>query len=279
MQESSTTLPAKSNEICSLPMVRRVAAMLDLDGTSFSDGDVLPRGWHFFMLAGETRKSAIRQDGFPGFGVQIPDLGLPRLLLGSRTVSYHGNILIGSKVERTSFVKNISEKTGSSGPMAIVTIQHELRFINASDPAIVETQTYILLSGKSIQTKLEKTPAVPILTKYQKQIVPDETLLFQYSALGFNSHKIHLDRDYAKNVEGLPDLVVNGGLATLLLTEFIRIDLGFKITDIKVKHIAPLFCGHTMTLAAEPGETNWQLKIFDNNNTVAVEMDANIKII
>jgi 3-methylfumaryl-CoA hydratase len=229
------------------------------------------------MLAGETRKSLLRQDGFPGFGVPIPDLGLPRLLLGGRTVSYNGNIVIGSQVVRTSLIKNITEKTSSSGPMAIVTIQHELRSVSESSPAIIETQTYILLSAKSAQTKIEKIPAVPILTKYQKHIVPDETLLFQYSALGFNSHKIHLDRDYAKNMEGLPDLVVNGGLATLLLTEFIRNDLGFEVTDIKVKHTAPLFCGHTMTLAAEPGETNWQLKVLDNNNTVAVEMEANIK--
>jgi 3-methylfumaryl-CoA hydratase len=279
MQNSIINHPTKSNEICSLAMVRRVAAMLDLDTHTFSNGDLLPRGWHFFLLAGETRKSSLRKDGFPGFGIPIPDLGLPRLLLGSRTVSYQGDIVIGSEVERTSFVKSISEKTSSSGPMAIVNIQHELRSVGKSDPAIVETQTYILLSDKKVQTKSEKTPAVPIITKYQKQIAPDETLLFQYSALGFNSHKIHLDKDYSRNVEGLPDLVVNGGLTTLLLTEFIRIELGIEVTDIKVKHIAPLFCGHTMTLAAERGETNWQLKVFDNNNAVAVEMDATIKMI
>jgi 3-methylfumaryl-CoA hydratase len=279
MQDPIINHPVKSNEICSLAMVRRVAAMLDLDGSSLSNGDVLPRGWHFFMLSGETRKSSLRQDGFPGFGVPIADLGLPRLLLGGRTVSYNSDIVIGSVIERTSFVKNIAEKTGSSGPMAIIIIQHELRSVSASSPAIIETQTYILLSGKSVQTNIEKTAVIPVLTKYQKKVVPDETLLFQYSALGFNSHKIHLDRDYAKNVEGLPDLVVNGGLATLLLTEFIRIDLGIELTDIKVKHIAPLFCGNTMTLTADRGETNWQLKILDNNNNVAVEMEANIKMI
>jgi 3-methylfumaryl-CoA hydratase len=260
-------------------MVRRVAAMLDLDTQSFSNGDVLPRGWHFFMLAGETRKSSLRSDGFPGLGVPIPDLGLPRLLLGGRTVSYQGNIEIGSVVERTSFVKSITEKTSSSGPMAIVTIQHELRPVSAAAPAIIETQTYILLSGKSVQPKVEKTTPISILTKYQKQVVPDETILFQYSALGFNSHKIHLDKDYARNIEGLPDLVVNGGLTTLLLTEFMRKDLGLEIKDIKVKHIAPLFCGQTMTIIAEPGETNWKLKVYDNNNVVAVEADAYIKTI
>jgi 3-methylfumaryl-CoA hydratase len=283
MAESVEASPTKSNEICSLAMVRRVAAMLDLDTYTFSNGDVLPRGWHFFMLSGETRKSALRSDGFPGLGVPIPDLGLPRLLLGGRTVSYRGNILIGSDVERTSFVKNIAEKTTHSGRMAIVTLQHELRPISAANPAIVETQTYILLSGKSIISKTSSEvssgnfQSFPNFSK-QKQITPDETLLFQYSALGFNSHKIHLDRDYARNIEGLPDLVVNGGLATLLLTEFMRTDLGLDITEIKVKHIAPLFCNRKMTLYTEGGETKRQLKIFDDNNALAVEMEAKFSL-
>jgi 3-methylfumaryl-CoA hydratase len=75
----------------------------------------------------------------------------------------------------------------------------------------------------------------------------------------------------------LPGLVVNGGLATLLLTEFMRTDLGMELTEIKVKHIAPLFCSQAMTITAESEETNCKLKIFDNNNVLAVEADANIK--
>jgi 3-methylfumaryl-CoA hydratase len=98
--------------------------------------------------------------------------------------------------------------------------------------------------------------------------------LFQYSALGFNSHKIHLDRNYAQNVEGLPDLVVNGGLATLLLTEFMRTDLGLAIAEIKVKHVAPLYSGRKMTLYTEGSPINGQFKIFDENNAIAVEMEA-----
>lgn len=239
-------------ETCSVSMVRRVAAMLDLDTRAFTKGALLPRGWHFFMLAGETRKSLLRQDGFPGLGVPIPELGLPRLLLGGRTVTYQGNIVIGSEVERTSFVKSITEKTSSSGPMAIVSIQHEVRDA-AAVPAIIETQTYILLSGKNTQSKSTQSSTSEIPgRKYEmeKLVVPDETLLFQYSALGFNSHKIHLDKEYARNEEGLPDLVVNGGLTTLLLTEFLRTDLGLEINDIKVKHIAPLYCGQKMTISA-----------------------------
>lgn len=277
MQEYILASKTQTNEQCSPTMVRRVAAMLDLDTRSFSEGAILPKGWHFFMLAGETPKSELRQDGFPGLGVPIPDLGLPRLLLGGRTASYNGDIVIGSVVEKTSFIKSIVEKTTNSGPMAIVTIQHELRPVTASVPAIIETQTYILLSAGTASKNSEKTLSQPIESKLQKQITPDETILFQYSALGFNSHKIHLDRDYAQNVEGLPDLVVNGGLTTLLLTEFVRTNLELEITDIKVKHIAPLYCNRPMTLTAEKSEISWKLHVYDDNNDLAVEAEINVK--
>jgi 3-methylfumaryl-CoA hydratase len=289
MQESNIEQPKKSIEICSLTMVRRVAAMLDLDTQTFSNGDILPKGWHFFMLAGETRKSELRKDGFPGLGVSMPDLGnLTRLLLGGRTVSYNGDIVIGSEIERTSFIKNIKEKTTPSGRMAIVTIQHELRLVSDSKPAIIETQTYILKPITNLKLGIRnqelETGGVPLTNFVEPNIpnvdgdprkflikTPDETLLFQYSALGFNSHKIHLDRDYARNIEGLPDLVVNGGLATILLTEFIRNDLGLKITEIKLKHIAPLYCNRPLTIAFEKGE----IKIYDDNNEVAITCEFN----
>jgi 3-methylfumaryl-CoA hydratase len=273
----------KSTEICSLSTVRRVAAMLDLDPVLFSIGDVLPPSWHFFMLAGQTRKSALRADGFPGLGVEIPDLGLPRLLLGGRKVTYNADILIGSEIERTSFVKSISEKNGQSGPMAIVTIQHELREISAEKPAIVETQTYVLLEEKPIrndklgirnlETGNKNVAPDLLLIPNSKFLIktPDETLLFQYSALGFNSHKIHLDRDYAKNVEGLPDLVVNGGLATLLLTEYMRTKLNLKIKDLSIKHIAPLYCNRRLSIDFE----NEELRIYNDKNEVAVEVVFN----
>ncbi len=266
-----------SNEFCSLTMVRRVAAMLDIDTHSFLEGDILPRGWHFFMLAGETRRSELRSDGFPGLGVAIPDLGLPRLLLGGRTVSYNGDIIIGSVVEKTSFIKSIAEKTTNSGPMAIVTIQHELRSVSESSPAIIETQTYILLSASKASGNSEKILSQQIEADFQKQIIPDETLIFQYSALGFNTHKIHLDREYAKNTEGLPDLVVNGGLSTLFLTDYLRTNLKLEITDIKIKHIAPLYCNRPLTLTAEKKETGWKLSIYDDNNYIAVEAETNVK--
>ncbi len=331
----------KSKEICTLTMVRRMAAMLDLDHFNFSEGDLLPPSWHFFLLAGQTKKSDLRKDGFPGLGVPMPDLGLPRLLLGGRTVQYMSNILIGAELEKTSFIREIKEKNSDSGKMAIVTIQHELRVITHEKPAIIETQTYILKelgnnqlgNGelgirkheelrdnqlgirkqeelkdsqlgirkqeeltdnqlgirkqeelKDIQLGIRKQEIVPtdnFLIPNSKipnyTFTPDETLLFQYSALGFNSHKIHIDRDYTQNVEGLPDLVVNGGLTTLLLTEYIRTNLNLKIADIKVKHIAPLYCNKPLTITSEKSESGYDLKVLNDKNIIAIEMEAKIQ--
>jgi 3-methylfumaryl-CoA hydratase len=107
-----------------------------------------------------------------------------------------------------------------------------------------------------------------------KTVVPDETLLFQYSALGFNSHKIHIDRAHARNVEGFPDLIVNGGLVTLLLTEFLRNEIGVKPYALRVRHLAPLYCGSPITMVANQVNSKWHLQAFDNRSILSVDMEV-----
>ncbi|MFM2057652.1 MAG: hypothetical protein RLY71_2037 [Pseudomonadota bacterium] len=264
-------------ETCTLAAVRRVAAMLDLEPDDVTSAQVLPRGWHFLLLAADTRRSTLRSDGFPGLGVPMPDLGLPRLMLGSRTVSFRHEIPIGTTVMRSSAVRSIEHKTTLSGPMAVVTLAHELRIAAQPQPALVETQTYLLLAPRTPCASAPNTaPADAVRAAHLKTVVPDETLLFQYSALGFNSHRIHLDRDHARSVEGFPDLVVNGGLCTLLLTEFLRRDLGVTPAALAVRHVAPLYCNRPITLAADPAGNRWLLKAFDDQNRLAVEMKVDV---
>jgi 3-methylfumaryl-CoA hydratase len=265
-------------ETCSPAAVRRVAAMLDLDPANVVEGDPLPRGWQFLLLGADTRRSALRGDGFPGLGVPMPDLGLPRLLLGGRTVSYRRDIPIGTTVRRTSAVQSLSEKSTDVGPMAVVTLVHELSVEKEATPAVVETQTYVLLSARKGPTEDDSAAALEAVSADRTTtVVPDETLLFQYSALGFNSHKIHIDKAHARDVEGFPDLVVNGGLATLLLTEFLRRDLGLVPAAIKVRHAAPLFCGRPITLAADRCGDRWRLTAFDDKNRPAVNMEVEVQ--
>lgn len=263
------------NEVCSEAAARRVAAMLDLDPDGIVEGIPLPRGWQFILMGADTRRSALRADGFPGLGVAMPDLGLPRLLLGERTVSYRQEIPIGSRLLRTSAIESLRRKTSATGPMAIATISHQLQLDGKNEPALVETQTYLLLPARNGPVTEDVTSHFEEITAEKlKTVVPDETLLFQYSALGFNSHKIHIDRSHARRVEGFPDLVMNGGLATLLLTEFLRRDLGVSPTAIKLRHVAPLYCGRPLTLAADRKGANWHLKAYDHKHALAIDMEV-----
>jgi hydroxyacyl-ACP dehydratase HTD2-like protein with hotdog domain len=168
--------------------------MLDQDPDKWSDGDLLPRGWQFVLLGADTKRSGLREDGFPGLGVSLPDLGLPRLMLGGRTVHYYGDIRVGAVLRRESQI--------------------------------------------------------------------------------LNSHKIHLDRNFARETEGFPDLVVNGGLATLLLTEFLRLELKSKFTSLTAKHVAPLFCGRPVSLWGERQNEAWLLRAFDDHGGLAVEIEV-----
>jgi 3-methylfumaryl-CoA hydratase len=280
VSENQSALPVQEwltrTEICSTASARRVAAMLDLDPDTMVAGAPLPRGWQFILMAADTQRSLLRADGFPGLGVVIPDLGLPRLLLGGRTVSYKKDIAIGASVLRRSSIQSLTRRTVASGPMAVAVIQHELHLEGDASPALVEAQTYLLLPArKGSPTTNETGPQADVSGYRISTFVPDETLLFQYSALGFNSHKIHIDRSHARHVEGFPDLVVNGGLVTLLLTEFLRRDLGIVPTSLKVRHITPLFCGRPITMVANQTDAKkWRLQAYDHRSTLAVDMEV-----
>lgn len=275
-------VPVVREEVCSRSMLRRVAAMLDLDPDAMDDQQRLPRGWHFVLMAGDTRRSALRSDGFPGLGVSLPDLGLPRLMLGARTVHWHHDIPVGAPVTRRSAVQSLQRKETARGVMAVVTLAHTLHLADVPEAALVETQTYLLMPARTAGgAPAAEAPAMTGATRgaaHVKTVVPDATLLFQYSALGFNSHRIHLDRTHAQVVEGFPDLVVNGGLATLLLTEFLRCELSLRPVHYAVRHTAPLYCGRPLTLAAtrlgDPGR--WQLQALDEQQRLAVDMEVSV---
>lgn len=260
-------------ETCTLSAVRRVAAMLDQDPDVWREGDVLPRGWQFILLGADTRRSALRRDGFPGLGVPIPDLGLPRLMLGGRTVRFAGDIPVGATLRRESRLQKLSRKETANGPIAIVTLAHDLFLPDMELPILSETQTYLLLGPQPSSQRPAPTVRELPMSARSKTVTPDDTLLFQYSALGFNSHRIHIDRAFARDTEGFPDLVVNGGLATLLLTEFLR-EQGVVPVGLSARHLVPLFCGRPVLLGLDEHEGRTTLRAFDDAGQAAVEIEV-----
>jgi 3-methylfumaryl-CoA hydratase len=268
------TLADGASETFGLAQARRVAAMLDIDPARIALHDPVPRGWHFAMFAGQTPRHDLRSDGFPGLGVPMQQLDRPRLLLGSRKMAFQADLLIGAPLLRQSGITGIVEKTGRNGPLSIVKVDHSLTPLDATKPAVTEQQTYYLASPPPPDTPPAAKPEAPnLLAGTSIVVTPDEVMLFQYSALGFNTHRIHFDRDYARGVEGHPDLVVNGGLATLLATEYLRRDLSLTLTSLYARHLAPLYVRRPLTILLQRVATG-QGTIFlvDGDGIVAAEL-------
>ena len=246
----------------------KIAAMLDIPLTEVQDLNLLPRGWHFPLLGSTTPRHSLREDGFPGFGVPMPDVGLPRILMTGRSVSYKNDIPFNSMIECQSSVSSLEERESNGNRRVFITLTHKLFLLDKHIPCLTEDQFFVMLSNQEKTFPQGRLPSKAYSSKLT--LTPDSTMLFQYSALGFNSHKIHIDRQYAKEVEKLPDLVVNGGLSILLIKQFLRNQLEITPKSFNSNHFLPLYCDRPLTISGQKKNNTWEVSLTDNNGFVAV---------
>jgi 3-methylfumaryl-CoA hydratase len=265
----------RMDDVCALPLVQRVAAMLDLDPARYRNGDALPRGWHVCLFTVPTRQSQLRPDGAAGLGVTLPDVGLPRLMIGGRRIRFKGDISIGSAVRRESRRKAVVPKEGRSGRFVVVTIQHDVFVGSEARAAIEEEQDYVMREAAdapaSSTRKPDKGEGARPAASVHRSLVPDETMLFRYSAITFNTHRIHYDHPYATRNEGYPALVVNGGIASILLLELFKSAAGREPQSVSARNVAPLFCGRTLHLNGVAEGRAWRMWAEDDQSNLALE--------
>jgi 3-methylfumaryl-CoA hydratase len=232
----------------SLALCRRTAALLDLESSDLVAGATLPLGWAAILFPGVARQSEIGEDGHPRRGDFLPPIALPRRRFAGRSVELFTPLRIGERIERRSTIAEVAHKEGRSGPLAFVTIQHEIS--NPTGLAMIERQNvaYLGLPRPDERSTPPRPSADLPRPDWEVSFTPDPVMLFRYSALTFNGHRIHYDRVYATEMEGYPALVANGGLTTLLLLEMARTRLGRPVTGYEVRAIRPLFEGQTASL-------------------------------
>ncbi len=256
-----------ADDVCALPLVRRLAAMLDRDPADLREGDPLPRGWHVLLFNAPTGQSRLRPDGAAGLGVTLPDIGLPRLMLGGRQNRFTGDIPIGARVRRETRQGDVVMKNGRSGRFAVVKVEHRIFVEGAGAAAVVEHQEYLLREAGSAAraTVAGPEPAAAAAIAAAKPpdaartIVADESLLFRYSAITDNPHRIHYDVAYATGVEGYPALVVNGSIPAMFLLEMFRATAGREPASFNSRNVAPMYCGRSLHLNALRDGGSWRL--------------------
>ncbi len=190
----------------------------------------------------------------------MPPVPLPRRMWAGSDLTFHAPILPGQSIERTTTIESITEKTGSTGPLCFVVLRHEI----TADGTLATTDGHTIVyreateapAGSAAKPPREDSPA-PEGWDWVKSVRPNEVTLFRYSALTFNSHRIHYDYPYVTEVEGYPGLVTHGPLtATLLLDAFMSTHPEAVVREYRFTAKSPLFVNeqiHLVGRETEPG--------------------------
>ncbi|MGE4242827.1 FAS1-like dehydratase domain-containing protein [Ramlibacter sp.] len=265
------------DRITPTPM-RALIASLDRDDPAPQAGTVLPPLWHWLYFLPTVPASQIGEDGHPKRGGFMPPVPLPRRMwAGGRLEWNNANPLrVGDDVQRVSSIASVNPKSGRSGEMVFVTVRHEVS--NAGGIAVTEEQDIVYREAAKPGDPAPAPTAAEDGAVWQRELTPGEVLLFRYSALTFNSHRIHYDRGYAIDVEGYPGLVVHGPLIASLLADLVRRHAAKPLKKFDFKAVRPSFDGRTLRVNAKTAADGKTLSLWAQDNEGWLTMKAGAEI-
>jgi 3-methylfumaryl-CoA hydratase len=258
-----------------VPAVQRLAATLDRDDPRPRPGDPLPAGWHQLLFPRVARHSLLGADGHPERGDFLPPVALPRRMFAGKRAVFHAELRVGDEVRRDSVIQEVSIKQGRTGQMVFVTVKTEMT--GPRGLAITEEQDYVYREAAPAGTPAQPPQPMSGRAVWRRVVTPDPVMLFRYSALTFNSHRIHYDHPYVTAVEGYPALVMNGGLTTLLALELARAHVAARVRSLAARNVRALYGGRPITLGGEPTADSRAAKLWALDSEGALALSAEVE--
>ncbi|MFM0313049.1 MaoC family dehydratase N-terminal domain-containing protein [Paraburkholderia sp. RL17-383-BIF-A] len=234
------------DDITAFPLTA-MAATLDRE----EHGDSVPPLWHWLYFLPTAPMSEVGPDGHPKRGGFLPPVPLPRRMWAGGRLTFHAPLKVGERATRTSTIANIEDKTGRSGRLVFVTVQHT---IEAGGELKVEEEHDIVYRDEPQEGARPPQPQLaPEGETWRRTIDAGPVMLFRYSALTFNSHRIHYDYPYVTEVEGYPGLIVHGPLIATLLVDLVRREQpDATLQSFAFKAVRPTFAGQAFTVCGKP---------------------------
>jgi len=208
------------DDVATLAPLRGLTATLDGDDLPTKVGDLVPTCWHWLYFLSAARQSEIGPDGHPRRGGFLPPVPLPRRMWAGSRIDCLVPLRVGQSIERTSRIDDVRLKEGKTGPLVFVKVRHQIR--GNGELAIVDEHEIVYRDAPPLEDTAPTYKLAAEGAEWMRAVVPDDVLLFRYSALTFNGHRIHYDRRYVTEVEGYPGLVVHGPLIATMLLDLLR---------------------------------------------------------
>ena len=238
-------------------------------------GTPLPALWHWLYFLPLHRQSEIGPDGHAKRGGFLPPVPLPRRMWAGSQFEFHKPLLVGDTLTRRSTIADVAEKSGRTGRLVFVKVRHEIRRQDESDIALTEFHDIVYRESATKDDVVPPPKAAAATSTWARQWIPDDVLLFRYSALTFNGHRIHYDRRYVTEVEGYPGLVVHGPMVATLLLDLLRHQLpDAKVARYEFRAVRPVFDINPFYVCGEPQADGKTIKLWAKDHDGWLTMDA-----
>jgi 3-methylfumaryl-CoA hydratase len=259
----------REDVVTAAPLVA-LSALLDRDDPAPRAGDAAPPLAHWLYFLPRHRQSEAGPDGHAARGEFLPPVPLPRRMWAGSRLAFHRPLVVGAAVSRLSRITSVKPKEGRSGPLVFVTVRHE---VSDGEGLVLSDEHDIVYRGEAGAAALP-VPA-PAGEAWRRVIRPDPLLLFRYSAVTFNGHRIHYDHPYATRVEGYPGLVVHGPLVATLLVDLLRREApSATLRSYTFRALRPLFDTADFTLCGAPDASGRSARLWTRDSEDAVTMEA-----
>lgn len=260
-------------------LIRGMAATLDLSEEEAAPGGVLPPGWHWLLFQEWAPAHDLGPDGHPKRGGFLPPVhDLPRRMWAGSRISLHRDLKAGERISRTSTILSVDEKEGGSGRLVFVKLRQEtVGEGEGGRPAIVEEQDIVYRGTEGAAVKAAEPAPAPPKGAWTRVVQPDPVLLFRYSALTANGHRIHYDLDYVTREEGYPGLIVHGPLHATWLLDLVRRNRpGARIARMAFRGRRPAFHQNRLTLVGYEEGGKIRLETRDPSGAVCMEGEVEL---
>jgi len=266
----------RRDDLVTATPVAALSATLDREDPPPLPGAELPPLWHWLYFTPLTRASELGPDGHALRGGFLPPVALPRRMWAGGRLTFHHPLRIGEAITRVSRIIRVSGKAGRSGSLVFVTVRHEIS--DARGEAITEEHDIVYREAPAPGAVAPIPQAAPAEAAFTRVITPDPVLLFRYSALTFNGHRIHYDRRYVTGNEGYPGLVVHGPLIATLLADLARREApGARLHRFAFKAMSPLFDLHPFTVCGRH-EDDRRIALWARDHAGAPAMQASAEL-